>query len=122
MRGHRWSDYPAAQAAMHAYVAQSVGAGFKLIEDEMFTGLWVIGAESIIADFYLFTLTQWLDKGGVDIATLPKIQDHHSRMAQRPSVVQALARNLLTPQVKGNRQHQRHCATRASLQLHSIAS
>ncbi len=90
MRGHRWSDDPAAHAAMRAFVPQSVGEGFRLIEEEMFEGPWVMGDACGIADFYLFTLAQWLDGDGVDIATLPKIQDHHKRMAQRPSVVRAL--------------------------------
>ena len=89
-RGHRWTDDPAAQAAMRAWVPQSVGECFRLIEEEMFAGPWVMGEACGVADFYLFTLTQWLEGDGVDIAALPKIQDHHQRMALRPSVVRAL--------------------------------
>ncbi len=90
MRGHRWSDDPTAHAAMRAFVPQSVGAAFQLIEDEMLAGPYVMGADCTICDFYLYTLTQWLDGDGVDIATLPKIQDHHKRLGERPSVKRAL--------------------------------
>ena len=94
MRGHRWANDPAAIADMRAKVPQSVGDCFGLIENEMFVGPWVMGERCTISDFYLFTLTQWLAGDGVDVATLPKISDHHERMSARPSVVKALSQEL----------------------------
>ena len=94
MRGHRWTDDPDAQAAMRAFVPQSVGEGFQMIEDTMLQGPWVMGADCTVCDFYLFTLAQWLDGDGVDITTLPKIHDHFKRMAERPSVARALAQEF----------------------------
>jgi len=94
MRGHRWASDPAAIADMQANVPRAVGECFRLIENDMFAGPWVMGEACTISDFYLFTLTQWLAGDGVDIATLPKIRDHHERLARRPSVVAALAEEL----------------------------
>jgi len=91
MRGYRWADEPAAHEAMKRKVPQSVGDCFDLMERKMVEGPWVFGDRYTIADPYLFTLSQWLDGDGVDIARFPKIADHHRRMAERPSVKRAIA-------------------------------
>lgn len=91
MRGYRWADDEAAIAAMQRKVPQSVGECFQLIERTMFRGPWVFGTAYSIADAYLFTLAQWLEADGVEIATLPKIREHRARVAARPAVARALA-------------------------------
>lgn len=91
VRGERWADDPAAIAEMKRKVPASVGAAFGLIEQDMFEGPWVMGAAYTICDPYLFTLAQWLEGDGVDPASLPKIQDHSRRMAERSGVIKALA-------------------------------
>ena len=91
MRGNRWVDDPAAIAAMQRKVPQSVGDAFAQIEHGMFTGPWVMGERYSICDAYLFTLAQWLEGDGVDLAKLPKIIDHRRRMAERPVVRKAVA-------------------------------
>jgi glutathione S-transferase len=91
VRGYRWVDDAAAIEAMKKKVPQSVGECFALIEREMFTGPWVMGASYTICDPYLFTLSQWLEADGVDIQKTPKIADHFARMAQRPAVRKAVA-------------------------------
>ena len=50
-----------------------------------------MGDDYTICDPYLFTLAQWLEADGVDPAGLPRIAEHHRRMAQRPAVREALA-------------------------------
>jgi glutathione S-transferase len=91
MRGYRWADDPAAIAAMQRKVPQSVSECFALIEREMLLGPWVMGDGYTICDPYLFTLAQWLEADGVDLAQIPKVRDHRQRMSERPSVRQALA-------------------------------
>jgi glutathione S-transferase len=91
MRGYRWSDDPAAIAAMQRTVPRSVGECFDLIEREMLQGPWVMGDAYTICDPYLFTLSGWLAGDGVDPARFPKVQDHRRRMAQRPAVEKVLA-------------------------------
>lgn len=92
MRGHRWVDDPAAIEAMKRKVPQSVGEGFRLIEEAMLRGPWVMGDAYTICDAYLFTIAQWLQADGVDPETLPRVKDHGRRMAERPAVARALAR------------------------------
>jgi glutathione S-transferase len=91
MRGHRWVDDAAAIEAMKKKVPQTVGDCFELIEKEMFVGPWVTGERYTICDPYLFTLSQWLERDGVDINRFPKIREHHVRMAARPAVAKAVA-------------------------------
>jgi len=90
-RGTRWADDPAAIANMKAMVPKTMAECFRLINDEMFVGPYVMGDRCTVADFYLFVLSGWLERDSVDIATLPKIHGHHQRLSERPSVVKALA-------------------------------
>ncbi len=91
VRGYRWVDDAAAIAAMQVKVPQNIGDCFALIEREMFEGPWVMGDAYSIADPYLFTLTQWLEGDGVDVARFSKIHGHSQRMRERVAVKRALA-------------------------------
>ena len=90
-RGYRWASDEASFADMKRMVPKSVGACFALIERDMLSGPWAMGETYTICDPYLFTIAQWLDGDGVDLATLPKVADHRNRMAERPAVRKALA-------------------------------
>jgi glutathione S-transferase len=71
-----------------------VGAAFALIENGMLEGPWVMGKDYSICDGYLFTMAQWLEGDGVDLSKLPRVMDHRARVAERPAVKGALAREL----------------------------
>src|SRR5579859_11509 len=90
-RGYRWTDDAAAQAAMTAAVPKNEIACFRLIEDEMFEGPWVLGESFSICDAYLFTLFGWLPGDGVDTAQFERLADHSRRVAERPAVRKVLA-------------------------------
>jgi glutathione S-transferase len=94
MRGYRWADDESSFADMQRKVPQSVGACYALIEREMLRGPWVMGEAYTICDPYLFTLAQWMEDDGVDIATLPKVADHRRRMSERSAVRKAIADEL----------------------------
>lgn len=94
MRGYRWVDDPAAIAAMQRKVPQSVGDCFALIERELLRGPWVMGERYGICDMYLFTLAQWLEADGVDVAKLPRVLEHRKRMAEDPVVRRVIAQEL----------------------------
>jgi glutathione S-transferase len=94
MRGARWSDDPAVIEALKVKVPKSVGDAFGLIEDGMLKGPWVLGEAFGICDMYLFTLAQWLEGDGVDLAKLPRVIDHRSRVAALPAVRKAIAAEL----------------------------
>lgn len=90
-RGNRWTDDPTAQAALKAYVPTAVTAAFKLVEDSMLTGPFVMGATYTIADPYLFTMSTWIEGDGVDTTQIPRVMAHREMMSKRPSVIRALA-------------------------------
>lgn len=90
-RGNRWTDDPAAQAALKAYVPTSVTAAFKLVEDTMLQGPFVMGDTYTIADPYLFTMSTWIEGDQVDTTQIPRVLAHRAMMANRPSVIRALA-------------------------------
>jgi glutathione S-transferase len=94
MRGSRWADDTVAIEAMKKKVPQSVGECFELIEREMLRGPWVMGSDYTICDMYLFTLSQWLEADGVDLARLPKVAAHRRRMAENPVVARVIAAEL----------------------------
>ena len=96
MRGHRWvdPDDAASIAAMQRKVPQSVTAGFEQIEHDMFKGPWVMGERYTICDPYLFTLAQWMEADGVDLARVPRVVDHRRRMSERPTVKKAIAQEV----------------------------
>ena len=90
-RGARWADDPAAIADMRKKVPQTMGDCFGLIESEFFKGPWVLGEHFSVSDMYLFTIAQWLEGDGVDVAKFPRVADHLQRMAGLPAVRQVLA-------------------------------
>jgi glutathione S-transferase len=94
MRGYRWVDDPAAIAAMQRKVPQSVGDAFGLIERELLRGPWVMGERYGICDMYLFTLAQWLEADGVDLAKLPRVLEHRARVAEDAVVRRVIAQEL----------------------------
>jgi glutathione S-transferase len=94
MRGYRWADEQSSFADMKRKLPQSVGGCFALIEGILLKGPWVMGDRYTIADPYLFTLAQWLEADGVDVSRLPRVIEHRSRMAERPSVIKAMAEEL----------------------------
>jgi glutathione S-transferase len=93
-RGHRWANDESSFADMKRKVPETMAACFALIERNLSTGPWVMGESFTICDPYLFTLAGWLEGDGVDIATLPKVADHHRRMKERPAVKKVLAEEL----------------------------
>jgi len=86
MRGSRWADEPAALEAMRRKVPQSVGDAFALIEGGLLGGPCVLGEAFSAADYYLLTMSRWLEADGVDLARLPRVLEHRTRMLALPLV------------------------------------
>ncbi len=91
-RGYRWADEQTSFDDMARKVPKSMGDGFQLIEDELLAGPWVLGEAYSICDPYLFTLSSWMEGVDIDPARFPRVLDHRNRMAERPAVKRALAR------------------------------
>ncbi|HEY8358876.1 MAG TPA: glutathione S-transferase [Ramlibacter sp.] len=90
-RGYRWADDVAAIDAMKRKVAQNMADCFALIEERMLQGPWVLGERFSSSDFYLFTVTRWLEGDGVDVNRFPKVAQHLERMNALPVVRKVLA-------------------------------
>ena len=90
MRGHRWASEESSFEDMRRKVPETVSAGFEMIETTVFKGPWVMGESYTIADPYLFTIAQWMEKDGVDPGRFPKVADHRARMAERANVRAAI--------------------------------
>jgi glutathione S-transferase len=94
-RGYRWADDPAAIAEMKRKTPEVMTACFDLIEgigaEPMLAGSWVLGDAYSAADAYLYTISGWLARDGVDVARFPRVTAHRTRMETRPAVQRALA-------------------------------
>ncbi len=95
-RGYRWADDSDAIEAMRRKVAVNMADCFALIENQMFTGPWVMGERYTICDPYLFTMARWLESDGVLLSRFPVISAHHERMLARPAVQKALTEERAT--------------------------
>ncbi|MCP5152563.1 MAG: glutathione S-transferase family protein [Ectothiorhodospiraceae bacterium] len=93
-RGARWVDSQAALDDMKRKVPQTMTDCFTLIESEYLRGPWVMGEQYTICDPYLYTITRWLERDGVDRARFPKVAAHHDRIEARPAVARALAEHF----------------------------
>ena len=57
----------------------------------MLKGPWVMGETYTLCDPYLFTIAQWLELDGVDLAKIPAVMGHRRRMSERAAVRRAVA-------------------------------
>ena len=81
-RGARWADDPVALQAMREKVPRSVGDAFALVEDGLLQGQYVLGDQLSVSDYYLLTLSRWLEGDGVDLDRLPRVLAHRKRMLE----------------------------------------
>ncbi|MCK8780527.1 glutathione S-transferase family protein [Rhizobium sp. NTR19] len=90
-RGYRWADQESSIQDMKNKLPQSMRDCFRLIEDGMLEGPYVLGEQYSVADAYLFVVSGWLKSDGVDIAEFPRVQAHYQKMRERPAVQKAIA-------------------------------
>ncbi|MEI6440634.1 MAG: glutathione S-transferase family protein [Alphaproteobacteria bacterium] len=90
-RGYRWADDPEAIKAMAAKSPEVVADCFRVIEEEYFRGPFVMGDAYTICDPYLYVLSGWLDRDGIDRTQFPKVDAHLKMMRERASVKKVLA-------------------------------
>jgi glutathione S-transferase len=91
LRGTRWADDPAALEAMKKKVPQAVGEALGIVERDLLAGPWVLGPNLSACDFYLFTMTSWMEADGVDPKSLPRLLAHRERLAADPVVAKVVA-------------------------------
>jgi len=85
-RGYRWATEQSSFDDMQANVPRTMTECFQLIENDMLKGPWVLGEKFSVADFYLVTMSRWLEFDEVDTSLLPRVIDHRNRMHELPAV------------------------------------
>ena len=90
-RGYRWASEESSFEDMRRKVPESMAECFRLIEEGMLKGPWVLGDRYSVCDGYLFTLADWLEGDGVDPEQFPRVLEHRERVRARPAVSRVLA-------------------------------
>ena len=67
-RGYRWADDPAAIADMRRKAPEVFGEAMHLIDTKLFRGPWALGGTYSVADPYLYVVTGWIPRDGLDLA------------------------------------------------------
>ncbi len=89
-RGYRWATTEASFADMAAKVPENMATSAAYI-DGLLEGPYLFGDDLTLADPYLYSMTTWLKKDGVDIADFPRLAAFKAKMETRPSVQKTIA-------------------------------
>jgi glutathione S-transferase len=76
--------------AVKQLARQNLAQRYPYIEQLLEGKEYLLGDRFTVADAYLFTITNWAGKVGVDLAAFPHLQAFQARVAARPAVQQAL--------------------------------
>lgn len=63
---------------------------FKWVDGQLEGKTFLMGDTFTVADAYLFTVSNWAQHVGVDLAPFSRLADYRARIAQRPAVQEAL--------------------------------
>jgi len=87
---------PAAAEEWKQAARDNITRRFDWIAERLGPNAYLMGERFTVADAYLFTLLNWCQWTGVDLARWPALRDYHARVAARPKVQEALrAESLL---------------------------
>ncbi len=81
---------PATPAEYKSVVSQRLLDRYKWIEGQLTGKSYLMGESFCVADAYLFTVTTWAPRGGLDLSALSNVQAFMARMAARPAVNRAM--------------------------------
>jgi glutathione S-transferase len=73
-----------------------LAARFAYVNEHLAANDYLLGKEFSVADAYLFTISNWASRTGVDLATYPNVLAYRKRVGARPAVQAALAAEGLT--------------------------
>jgi glutathione S-transferase len=81
---------PAAAEGWKQPAREHVARRFDWIAERLGPDAYLMGDRFTVADAYFFTLLNWCQWTGVDLARWPALATYHARVAARPKVQQAL--------------------------------
>jgi glutathione S-transferase len=73
-----------------ASVLANLGKKFDWLSGFLGDKAYLMGSTFTVADAYLFTILSWSPRVGVDLSQWPVLNAYHARVAQRPTVQEAL--------------------------------
>jgi len=82
---------PELKASTHAKIKARVA----LLEQALQDGPYLLGAQFSVADGYAFTVLNWARSVRLDLGQFPAVLAYRARIAERPAVKAALARELM---------------------------
>ena len=87
----RLTDLPDSADNVKKLAAEDTAKNFAMVEKMLAGKEWILGQWSIV-DAYLFVFWRWAGFLKLDLSSYPNYAKHAERMAERPSVKRALAR------------------------------
>ena len=82
---------PGAGEQVHAYTRANLEKKFDWLNTQLAGKKFLTGDTFTIADAYLFTVVNWTNFLGIDLAKWPALRDFQARVAARPKVQEAMA-------------------------------
>ena len=89
-RGSRWVDDRDAQALMAKKVQTNMTLCAELIEENLFTGPWVLGDQYTTCDPYLALAYRWFEDDNVELSRFEALKKHNLAMRERASMQKIL--------------------------------
>ena len=75
-----------------AFFKDRVMGKFKYVESALAGRDYLMGKQFTVADGYLFTILTWADRLKFDMSAFPNLVAYKARVAARPKVQEALAK------------------------------
>lgn len=82
---------PAAGEQVHAYTRANLEKKFDWLNTQLTGRKYLTGDTFTVADAYLFTVVNWTNFLGIDLARWPALRDYQARVAARPKVQEAMS-------------------------------
>jgi len=87
---------PKISADWKASALSNLGKKFDWLSGFLGSKTFLMGTTFTVADAYLFTVLRWSERVGVDLGKWPALTAYRARVAQRPTVQEALKAEGLT--------------------------
>jgi glutathione S-transferase len=88
----RLCDLPDSADNVKKLAGEDTAKNFALIEKQLTGKDWALGSQWSIIDAYFYVFWRWANFLKIDVSAYPAYAKHAAKMAERPSVMRALAR------------------------------
>ena len=86
---------PAIPDEVKKFFADRIMGKFKYIDSQLAGHDYLMGKQFTVADGYLYAMLRWADGHKLDLSGLPNVTAYKARVAARPKVKEALAKEGL---------------------------